>query len=49
MRVGIPPHRLPYDRLDWEIQQIIDEGVKMRLNTWVDDIPRFLTRAMMRS
>jgi len=27
MRVGIPPHRLPYDRLDWEIQQIVDEGV----------------------
>jgi heterodisulfide reductase subunit A len=39
MRVGIPPHRLPYDRLDWEIQQIIDEGVEMRLSTRVDDIP----------
>jgi heterodisulfide reductase subunit A len=39
MRVGIPPHRLPYDRLDWEIQQIIDEGVDMRLSTRVDDIP----------
>ena len=31
MRVGIPPHRLPYDRLDWEIQQIVDEGVEMQL------------------
>jgi NADPH-dependent glutamate synthase beta subunit-like oxidoreductase len=39
MRVGIPPHRLPYDRLDWEIQQVIDEGVEMKLNTRVDDIP----------
>jgi len=39
MRVGIPPHRLPYDRLDWEIQQIINEGVEMRLSTRVDDIP----------
>jgi len=42
MRVGIPPHRLPTDRLDWEIQQIVDEGVKLRLNTWVDDIPALL-------
>ncbi len=40
MRVGIPPHRLPYDRLDWEIQQIIDEGVEMRLSTRVYDIPK---------
>jgi heterodisulfide reductase subunit A len=39
MRVGIPPHRLPTALLDWEIQQIIDEGVELRLNTWVDDIP----------
>jgi len=38
MRVGIPPHRLPYDRLDWEIQQIIDEGVEMRLSTRISDI-----------
>jgi heterodisulfide reductase subunit A2 len=38
MRVGIPPHRLPYERLDWEIRQILDEGVELRLNTRVDDI-----------
>jgi heterodisulfide reductase subunit A len=38
IRVGIPPHRLPYDRLEWEIQQILDEGVEIQLNTWVDDI-----------
>jgi NADPH-dependent glutamate synthase beta subunit-like oxidoreductase len=31
MRVGIPPHRLPTEHLDWEIQQIIDEGVELKL------------------
>ena len=30
MRVGIPPHRLPYDQLDWEIEQILAEGVELR-------------------
>ncbi|OGN76879.1 MAG: hypothetical protein A2X26_09195 [Chloroflexi bacterium GWC2_49_37] len=42
MRVGIPPHRLPYEYLDWEVQQILDEGVELKLNTWVDDIPELL-------
>ena len=42
MRVGIPPHRLPVDGLDWEIQQIIDEGVHLRLNTRIDDVPGLL-------
>ena len=42
MRVGIPPHRLPYQQLDWEIEQILSEGVDLRLNTWVDDIPALL-------
>jgi heterodisulfide reductase subunit A len=44
MRVGIPPHRLPAHLLDWEIQQIVDEGVDLRLNTWVDDIPGLLEK-----
>jgi heterodisulfide reductase subunit A2 len=44
MRVGIPPHRLPYDRLDWEIQQIVDEGVEMRLSTRVYDVPGLFTQ-----
>jgi heterodisulfide reductase subunit A2 len=44
MRVGIPPHRLPYDRLDWEIQQIVDEGVEMKLNTRIYDIPGLFTQ-----
>jgi len=39
MRVAIPPHRLPYQQLDWEIGQILSEGVELQLNTWVDDIP----------
>jgi len=42
IRVGIPPHRMPYERLDWEIQQIVDEGVEIQLDTWVDDIPGLL-------
>jgi NADPH-dependent glutamate synthase beta subunit-like oxidoreductase/Pyruvate/2-oxoacid:ferredoxin oxidoreductase delta subunit len=42
MRVGIPPHRLPYDQLDWEIKMIEDEGVNLQLNTWVDDVPGLL-------
>ena len=42
MRVGIPPHRLPYIQLDWEIEQILSEGVDLRLNSWVDDIPGLL-------
>lgn len=42
MRVGIPPHRLPTDYLEWEIEQIREEGVELKLNTWVDDIPGLL-------
>ena len=42
VRVGIPPHRLPYEMLDWEVQQILDEGVELQLNTWIDDIPGLL-------
>jgi heterodisulfide reductase subunit A2 len=44
MRVGIPPHRMPLQYLDWEIQQIVDEGVDIQLNTWVDDIPSLLEK-----
>src|SRR5512136_1490389 len=43
IRVGIPPHRLPYERMDWEIQQVLDEGVELQLNTRIDDIPGLLT------
>jgi heterodisulfide reductase subunit A2 len=44
IRVGIPPHRLPYEKLDWEIQQILDEGVELQLNTWIDDIPGLMAQ-----
>ena len=44
MRVGIPPHRLSYDMMDWEIQQIQDEGVEIRLNTYINDIPSLLSK-----
>jgi NADPH-dependent glutamate synthase beta subunit-like oxidoreductase len=42
MRVGIPPHRLSYEHLDREIQEIIAEGVELKMNTWVEDIPALL-------
>ena len=39
MRVGIPPHRVSYEQLKWEIEDILAEGIELKLNTWVDDIP----------
>jgi heterodisulfide reductase subunit A2 len=42
MRVGIPPHRMPTELLDWEIDQIAAEGVDLRLNTFIDDVPGLL-------
>jgi heterodisulfide reductase subunit A len=39
MRVGIPPHRLPYEFIDWEVQQIVDEGVSIQYNARIKDIP----------
>ena len=38
MRVGIPEYRLPYDLLQREIDEIIDLGIELRLNTRVDDV-----------
>ena len=38
MRFGIPKYRLPRDVLDAEMQRIVDVGVKLQLNTKVDDI-----------
>ena len=45
VRVGIPPHRLPYERMDWEIQQVLDEGVQLQLNTRIDDVPALLRKS----
>jgi len=39
MRVGIPPHRVSHEQLSWEIEGILAEGIELKLNTWVDDIP----------
>lgn len=38
MRVGIPPYRLPRDVLDREINNIIAQGVELRLNHPIRDI-----------
>jgi len=38
MRFGIPQYRLPRDVLDAEVQRILDLGIKLQLNTRVDDI-----------
>jgi len=38
MRVGIPEYRLPRDILQWEIEQILAQGVELRLNTRVEDV-----------
>ncbi len=35
MRYGIPNYRIPRDKLESEIQRILDLGVEVRLNTWV--------------
>ena len=38
MRFGIPRYRLPRDILDGEVQRILDLGVKLELNTRLDDV-----------
>jgi len=38
MRVGIPEYRLPYDLLQREIDEIVDLGIELKLNTRVDDV-----------
>ena len=38
MRFGIPKYRLPRDVLDAEIQRILEMGIRLELNTRVDDI-----------
>ena len=44
MRVGIPPHRLPYDRLSWEIDLIRKEGVEIHLNHRISNAPDLLNK-----
>jgi 2-oxoacid:acceptor oxidoreductase delta subunit (pyruvate/2-ketoisovalerate family) len=38
MRFGIPKYRLPREVLDAEVQRILDMGVRLELNTKVDDV-----------
>ncbi|HRE13064.1 MAG TPA: NAD(P)-binding protein [Usitatibacteraceae bacterium] len=38
MRFGIPKYRLPREVLDAEVRRILDLGVKLELNTRVDDV-----------
>ena len=38
MRVGVPEFRLPRERLQWEIDQIVAQGVELRLNHRVESL-----------
>lgn len=38
MRVGIPGFRLPRERLQWEIDEILAEGVELRTNCRVENV-----------
>ncbi|MBU0704074.1 MAG: FAD-dependent oxidoreductase, partial [Chloroflexi bacterium] len=38
LRVGVPEYRLPTEIVDREVQDIIDLGVELRLNTTVDSL-----------
>jgi len=42
MRVGVPAYRLPPDVIQYEIDQIIAEGIDLRLNQRVDDVEGLL-------
>jgi len=42
MRFGIPRYRLPREVVDGEVQRIVDMGVKLHLDSRVDDIPGLL-------
>ena len=40
LRYGIPNYRLPHERLDKEIQWILDCGIDVKLDTKVDDLKK---------
>jgi heterodisulfide reductase subunit A-like polyferredoxin len=42
MRVGVPEYRLPYHLVQQEVDDILAEGVKLHLNSRVDDAPGLL-------
>jgi heterodisulfide reductase subunit A-like polyferredoxin len=43
MRVGVPEYRLPYDLVRQEIEDILAEGVELRVNHPVKDAPALLS------
>jgi len=42
MRLGIPEYRLPYNLLQKEVDDIISQGIELKLNHRVNDIPALL-------
>ncbi|MBM3134200.1 MAG: FAD-dependent oxidoreductase [Chloroflexi bacterium] len=38
LRVGVPAYRLPRDMVQWEIDDILAQGVELKLNSRVDDV-----------
>jgi heterodisulfide reductase subunit A-like polyferredoxin len=42
MRVGIPEYRMPYELLQEEVDDILEEGIELRLNHRVADVPGLL-------
>jgi heterodisulfide reductase subunit A-like polyferredoxin len=42
MRVGVPEYRLPYDRLEQEVERVVAQGVELRLGHRVEDAPGLL-------
>jgi NADPH-dependent glutamate synthase beta subunit-like oxidoreductase len=42
MRVGVPEYRMPYDRLQHDVDRILEHGVELLLNHRVDDAPGLL-------
>jgi heterodisulfide reductase subunit A-like polyferredoxin len=42
MRVGVPEYRLPYHLVQQEVDDILAEGVELRLNSRVEDAPGLL-------
>ncbi|MGB9521280.1 MAG: FAD-dependent oxidoreductase, partial [Anaerolineales bacterium] len=42
MRVGVPQYRLPYHLVEREIEEIIQEGVEIKLNSRIENVPALL-------
>ncbi|MEN6394687.1 MAG: FAD-dependent oxidoreductase, partial [Anaerolineaceae bacterium] len=42
MRVGVPEYRMPYDLVQREVDEILAEGVELKLNNRIEDVPGLL-------